>query len=149
MTLLMQQLGVASALRRLDERWSAELCLITQAFSPRFPPLSPLSHAQVTKERFAMMLSDMREKGATDEDLKEIITQENYDRYKKISSAMTQSQASPPHPLHTHTHTHTHTRARAAGSVAGCARNVSSCTLVYLRRICCRSVLPSHTPTHA
>ena len=39
-----------------------------------------------------MMLSDMREKGATDEDLKEIITQENYDRYKKISSTMTQSQ---------------------------------------------------------
>uniref|UniRef100_A0A7S3FFI3 Trigger factor C-terminal domain-containing protein n=1 Tax=Haptolina ericina TaxID=156174 RepID=A0A7S3FFI3_9EUKA len=47
---------------------------------------------QVAKERFAMMLSDMREKGATDEDLKEIITTENYERYKKISQNMIESQ---------------------------------------------------------
>ena len=51
---------------------------------------------QVAKERFAMMLSDMREKGATDEDLKEIITTENYERYKKISQNMIESQVSSP-----------------------------------------------------
>jgi len=42
----------------------------------------------VTKERFAAMLSDMREQGSTDEKLKELITQENYERYKKISRPM-------------------------------------------------------------
>ncbi|KAL1526621.1 hypothetical protein AB1Y20_015325 [Prymnesium parvum] len=47
---------------------------------------------QVAKERFAMMLSDMREQGATDDDLKDIITIENYERYKKISQAMNEAQ---------------------------------------------------------
>ena len=42
-----------------------------------------------TKERFAAMLADMREQGTTDEKLKEIITAENYERYKKISRPMT------------------------------------------------------------
>ena len=50
--------------------------------------------SQVAKERFAMMLADMREKGATDDDLKEIITPENYERFKKISQNMIESQAS-------------------------------------------------------
>merc|ERR1719310_386592 len=40
---------------------------------------------QMTKERFAMMLSDVRERGTSDEKLKELITPENYERYKKIS----------------------------------------------------------------
>ena len=39
----------------------------------------------VSKERFAMMLGDMRERGATDAKLKELVTPENYERYKKIS----------------------------------------------------------------
>ena len=38
-----------------------------------------------SKERFAMMLGDMRERGTTDEQLKDLITPENYERYKKIS----------------------------------------------------------------
>jgi trigger factor len=42
----------------------------------------------VSKERFAMMLSDMKERGSTDEQLKELITQENYERYKKIQRPM-------------------------------------------------------------
>jgi len=40
---------------------------------------------QVTKERFAQMLGDMRERGASDEKIKELITPENYERYKTIS----------------------------------------------------------------
>lgn len=48
---------------------------------------------QVAKERFAMMLTDMREKGSADEEVKEMITVENYERYKKISFAMNQAQA--------------------------------------------------------
>lgn len=46
---------------------------------------------QATKERFGMMLADMREKGQTDEKLKELITPENYERYKTISRPMTTS----------------------------------------------------------
>ena len=42
-----------------------------------------------TKERFAMMLADMREQGTSDDKLKEIVTPENYERYKKISRPMT------------------------------------------------------------
>jgi len=38
-----------------------------------------------------MMLADMREKGQTDEKLKELITPENYERYKTISRPMTTS----------------------------------------------------------
>ena len=43
---------------------------------------------QATKERFAMMLGDMREQGQSDEKLKELITPENYERYKKITKPM-------------------------------------------------------------
>jgi len=39
----------------------------------------------VSKERFAMMLGDMRERGTTDEELKKLVTPENYENYKKIS----------------------------------------------------------------
>ena len=39
----------------------------------------------VSKERFASMLANMREQGSTDEQLKELITEENYKRYKQIS----------------------------------------------------------------
>ena len=39
----------------------------------------------VSKERFAMMLGDMRERGSSDAQLKELVTPENYERYKKIS----------------------------------------------------------------
>ncbi len=44
---------------------------------------------QATKERFAMMLGDMREQGTSDEKLKELVTPENFERYKKISRPMT------------------------------------------------------------
>jgi trigger factor len=47
---------------------------------------------QVTKERFAAMLADMRERGSTDEKLKELVTQENYERYKKISRMQVEKQ---------------------------------------------------------
>jgi len=47
---------------------------------------------QVTKERFAMMLSDMRERGSPDEKLKELVTPENYERYSKISESMSANQ---------------------------------------------------------
>lgn len=47
---------------------------------------------QVTKERFAAMLADMRERGTTDEKLKELVTQENYERYKKISRMQVEKQ---------------------------------------------------------
>jgi len=43
---------------------------------------------QATKERFAMMLGDMREQGQSDEKLKELITPENYERYKMITKPM-------------------------------------------------------------
>lgn len=39
----------------------------------------------VSKERFAMMLGDMRERGTTDEELKKLVTPENYENYKKIA----------------------------------------------------------------
>ena len=38
-----------------------------------------------SKQRFAMMLSDLKERGQSDEKLKELITPENYERYKKIA----------------------------------------------------------------
>merc|ERR1719453_2173344 len=44
----------------------------------------------MTKERFAMMLGDMREQGTPDAKLQELITPENYERYKKISRPMTE-----------------------------------------------------------
>lgn len=47
---------------------------------------------QVTKERFASMLAEMREQGTSDAKLKEVVSQENYDRYSKISMPMTLSQ---------------------------------------------------------
>jgi len=43
---------------------------------------------QVTKERFAQMLADLKDRGATDEKIKELITQENYERYTTISRPM-------------------------------------------------------------
>lgn len=43
---------------------------------------------QMVKERFAMMLGDMREQGTSDDKLKELVTPENYERYKKISRPM-------------------------------------------------------------
>ena len=39
----------------------------------------------VSKERFAMMLGDMRERGTSDAELRKLVTPENYERYKKIS----------------------------------------------------------------
>merc|ERR1719453_281041 len=45
----------------------------------------------MTKERFAMMLGDMREQGTPDAKLQELITPENYERYKKISRPMTEN----------------------------------------------------------
>lgn len=45
--------------------------------------------ADVTKERFAGMLAGMREQGTTDEQLKELITPENYEKYCTISRPMT------------------------------------------------------------
>ena len=39
---------------------------------------------QVGKERFAAMLADMRERGSSDDELKELITKENMDRRGKI-----------------------------------------------------------------
>jgi trigger factor len=47
---------------------------------------------QVSKERFAAMLSDMRERGTPDEKLKELITKENYERYLKIAAPMSAMQ---------------------------------------------------------
>ena len=44
-----------------------------------------------TKERFAAMLSDMRENGTPDDELKKLITQENYDQFEKISRPMATS----------------------------------------------------------
>ena len=35
-----------------------------------------------------MMLADMRDQGTTDAKLQELVTQENYERYKKISRKM-------------------------------------------------------------
>jgi trigger factor len=45
---------------------------------------------QVTKERFAEMLSDMRERGASDAKLKELVTPEQYERYKTIARVQTE-----------------------------------------------------------
>jgi len=42
----------------------------------------------VSKERFAGMLAEMREQGQTDEQLKELITKENYENFLKISAPM-------------------------------------------------------------
>merc|ERR1719352_433212 len=39
-----------------------------------------------------MMLSDMRERGSSDEELRELVTPENYERYKKISYGMCAAQ---------------------------------------------------------
>jgi len=47
---------------------------------------------KVTKERFALMLAQMREQGTSDDELREIVSQENYERYSKISMAMTLAQ---------------------------------------------------------
>eukprot|EP00967_Tisochrysis_lutea_P073365 scaffold98222_cov28-Tisochrysis_lutea.AAC.1 len=47
---------------------------------------------QVSKERFAAMLSDMRERGTPDEKLKELITKENYERYLRIAAPMSAMQ---------------------------------------------------------
>jgi len=47
---------------------------------------------QVSKERFAAMLGDMRERGTTDEKLKELVTQENYERYKQIARPQVEGQ---------------------------------------------------------
>jgi trigger factor len=46
---------------------------------------------QMTKERFAMMLGDMREQGTTDAKIKELLTPENYENYKKISRPMVEA----------------------------------------------------------
>ena len=40
---------------------------------------------EVTKERFAMMLADMRQRGTTDEQLKDLISPENFEKYKMVS----------------------------------------------------------------
>lgn len=37
------------------------------------------------KQRFAMMLGDLRERGTSDDELKKLVTPENYERYKKIA----------------------------------------------------------------
>jgi hypothetical protein len=47
---------------------------------------------EVTKERFAGMLGDMRERGTTDAKLKELITPENYEKYAAISKPSTEAQ---------------------------------------------------------
>ncbi len=47
---------------------------------------------EVSKERFAMMLSDLRERGTSDEQLKEYITPENYKKYLAISRPMSAMQ---------------------------------------------------------
>ena len=44
----------------------------------------------MTKERFAEMLSDMRERGASDAKLKELVTPEQYERYKTIARVQTE-----------------------------------------------------------
>lgn len=41
-----------------------------------------------------MMLTDMRDKGATDDDLKQMISVENYERYKLVSAKMNEAQVS-------------------------------------------------------
>ena len=46
----------------------------------------------VTKERFAAMLADMKERGTTEAKLKELITPENYERYRKISRPQVEAQ---------------------------------------------------------
>jgi FKBP-type peptidyl-prolyl cis-trans isomerase (trigger factor) len=43
---------------------------------------------QITKEKFAMMLGDLREQGKPDEELKELVTPENYEAYKSVSRPM-------------------------------------------------------------
>lgn len=45
----------------------------------------------VTKERFAEMLAEMREKGKTDAELKELVSPENYERFKEISRPLTEA----------------------------------------------------------
>lgn len=47
---------------------------------------------QVSKERFASMLSDLRERGTPDEKLQDLVTKENYERYLKISAPMSAMQ---------------------------------------------------------
>ena len=47
---------------------------------------------QVSKERFAQMLGDMRERGTPDEQLQEFITKENYERYLKIARPQSEMQ---------------------------------------------------------
>lgn len=59
---------------------------------PPLPLVIPRVACQVSKERFAAMLSDMRERGTPDEKLKELITKENYDRYLKIAAPMSAMQ---------------------------------------------------------
>ena len=39
----------------------------------------------VAKERFASMLADMRERGSSDEQLKELVTPENYERAQALA----------------------------------------------------------------
>jgi FKBP-type peptidyl-prolyl cis-trans isomerase (trigger factor) len=46
---------------------------------------------QLTKDRFAMMLADLRERGSSDAKLKELVSPENYEKYKTISRPMTEA----------------------------------------------------------
>ena len=45
---------------------------------------------EVTKERFAATLADMRNRGTTDEKLKELISPENFEKYKAVSRPQVQ-----------------------------------------------------------
>ena len=77
----------------MDERLKANThAALTKALVESLPEEFEVPETmieQVTKDRFAMMLADMREQGQSDEKLKDIITPENYERYKKISRPMT------------------------------------------------------------
>jgi trigger factor len=47
---------------------------------------------EVTKERFAAMLADLRERGTPDEQLKDLITEERYEQYSTISRPSVEKQ---------------------------------------------------------
>jgi len=47
---------------------------------------------EVTRERFALMLADMRQRGATDEKLKELISPENFEKYKAVARPSSEAQ---------------------------------------------------------